>query len=337
MSKQDMTYAIKNKKLVHISEVESGLKCNCICPGCGAVLIARKGTKVKHHFAHKSTIECEYGYQTSIHLLAKEIISKVHEFVIPELYFSFPESGKRELIDESRTVKVQEVILEKKVSDIIPDILLITDIGKIIVEIFVTHEIDELKLEKLKKINIPTIEIDLSKIERNITEELLTNVLLEESNKKWIYHGKRGIVHGKFLSYAQVLETRKYKGGCYVDYCPLRIKVWDGIPYASVFHDCEECDFCFDYCEPDEYGYYKKIICSGKSKVTTMKDFELTYEERAAYYKEKAENDEMDLIVNGICPRCGHNLIIRNGRYGEFFGCSQYPKCKFTFGYKKMK
>ena len=68
-----------------------------------------------------------------------------------------------------------------------------------------------------------------------------------------------------------------------------------------------------------------------------MKDFELTYEERAAYYKEKAENDEMDLIVNGICPRCGHNLIIRNGRYGEFFGCSQYPKCKFTFSYKKMK
>ena len=152
MSTQDMTYAIKNKKLVHISEVESGFKCNCICSGCGAVLIARKGTKVKHHFAHKSTIECEYGNQTSIHLLAKEIISKVHEFVIPELYFTFPESGKRELIDESRTVKVQEVILGKKVSDIIPDILLITDIGKIIVEIFVTHEIDEFKLEKLKKL-----------------------------------------------------------------------------------------------------------------------------------------------------------------------------------------
>ncbi len=31
------------------------------------------------------------------------------------------------------------------------------------------------------------------------------------------------------------------------------------------------------------------------------------------------------------CPRCqiGH-LIKRKGQYGEFWGCSQYPKCKYT-------
>ena len=32
----------------------------------------------------------------------------------------------------------------------------------------------------------------------------------------------------------------------------------------------------------------------------------------------------------GICPRCGGNLVLRNGKYGEFWGCSNYPKCKFT-------
>lgn len=31
----------------------------------------------------------------------------------------------------------------------------------------------------------------------------------------------------------------------------------------------------------------------------------------------------------GICPRCGGNLVLRNGKYGEFWGCSNYPKCKF--------
>ena len=36
------------------------------------------------------------------------------------------------------------------------------------------------------------------------------------------------------------------------------------------------------------------------------------------------------LIQQGICPRCGHNLILRNGKYGSFFGCSNYPNCKFT-------
>lgn len=34
-------------------------------------------------------------------------------------------------------------------------------------------------------------------------------------------------------------------------------------------------------------------------------------------------------INNGICPRCGGHLILRHGKYGNFYGCSNYPKCKF--------
>lgn len=30
------------------------------------------------------------------------------------------------------------------------------------------------------------------------------------------------------------------------------------------------------------------------------------------------------------CPFCGSELVLRNGKYGQFFGCSTYPKCKFT-------
>ena len=36
------------------------------------------------------------------------------------------------------------------------------------------------------------------------------------------------------------------------------------------------------------------------------------------------------LMQQGICPRCGYNLVLRNGKYGNFFGCSNYPKCRFT-------
>lgn len=31
-----------------------------------------------------------------------------------------------------------------------------------------------------------------------------------------------------------------------------------------------------------------------------------------------------------ICPRCGGNLVVRKGQYGKFYGCSNYPKCKYT-------
>lgn len=35
-------------------------------------------------------------------------------------------------------------------------------------------------------------------------------------------------------------------------------------------------------------------------------------------------------VDNMICPRCGAKLIRRIGKYGEFIGCSNYPKCRFT-------
>ncbi|MGC9517026.1 MAG: DNA topoisomerase I [Methanomicrobiales archaeon] len=34
--------------------------------------------------------------------------------------------------------------------------------------------------------------------------------------------------------------------------------------------------------------------------------------------------------VVGKCPECGNDLIKRSGRYGEFIGCSGFPKCRFT-------
>ncbi|MGN0482533.1 MAG: exonuclease domain-containing protein [Lachnospiraceae bacterium] len=31
-----------------------------------------------------------------------------------------------------------------------------------------------------------------------------------------------------------------------------------------------------------------------------------------------------------ICPKCGGLLVKRNGKFGEFYGCSNYPICRFT-------
>ena len=30
-----------------------------------------------------------------------------------------------------------------------------------------------------------------------------------------------------------------------------------------------------------------------------------------------------------ICPDCGSALVIRNGKFGEFVACSNYPTCKY--------
>lgn len=35
-------------------------------------------------------------------------------------------------------------------------------------------------------------------------------------------------------------------------------------------------------------------------------------------------------IKNNICPRCGGTIVEKKGKYGKFWGCSNYPNCKFT-------
>ena len=37
-----------------------------------------------------------------------------------------------------------------------------------------------------------------------------------------------------------------------------------------------------------------------------------------------------DQILDEKCPRCGSNLVIKQGRYGEFTACTKYPECKYV-------
>ncbi len=44
---------------------------------------------------------------------------------------------------------------------------------------------------------------------------------------------------------------------------------------------------------------------------------------------EKAEAAQPEVVEGRTCPKCDSPLIIRQGRYGKFIGCSAYPKCKY--------
>lgn len=46
----------------------------------------------------------------------------------------------------------------------------------------------------------------------------------------------------------------------------------------------------------------------------------------------KAEHIEQAKRVKAgeVCPRCGGELVKRRGRYGEFLGCTNYPRCRYT-------
>src|SRR5574344_328865 len=55
--------------------------------------------------------------------------------------------------------------------------------------------------------------------------------------------------------------------------------------------------------------------------------------------KEHVENIKQNVIQKEIkkakliCPRCNSELKLRNGKNGKFYGCSNYPYCRFTMSY----
>ena len=268
MKKQHLQYGIKDNKLVHISEVEKGLECNCICPACKSKLIAKKENKVIHHFAHYNADECEYGYQTALHLAAKEILFNAKEMIIPSLFLKFPYTNRSsiKIFDEQR-ITIDNIELEKTYNDIVPDIVVYSHGSKFFVEIYVTHAIDDVKLEKIKNAKVSTLEIDLSKIERDITHEDLKHYLIDSCKEKyWKYNINTEIWMKRFKDIADKKTNISRGMAQHIDYCPINIRNYRGKSYANFIDDCLYCDYLVG-------NEIDGILCTGKKRISTKEDY----------------------------------------------------------------
>lgn len=313
-----MIYALKNSELVHVSEVTSGLKCECFCPACNAKLVAKKGEKVIHHFAHYQSEECKYGYETSLHLAAKQMIAEAKKFIIPAVYLNFPSSGKKRLlIYEVKEIEISEAFLEQREGNIIPDIVILHKNKKIFIEIYVTHAIDESKLLKVKDCDISTNEIDLSDYKRSITKEELEKVIFEDTEKKkWIYNSFENGLLKKFMSVSKPtpINSEGFVYDCLVNQRTPKGKY-------DVIYGCYCCNYCISF-------NANESLCSAEAFITTIDDFHKTIEERRAFYHNQRED-----FSKRKCPSCGLKLVERTGKFGDFIGCSQYPHCSYTANY----
>ncbi len=45
--------------------------------------------------------------------------------------------------------------------------------------------------------------------------------------------------------------------------------------------------------------------------------------------KEKVKK-EKESIQQKACPKCKWELSLKTGKYGSFYGCSNFPKCRYT-------
>lgn len=201
-----LPYGLRDGIMHHISMVPNGKACHCVCAVCKTPLIARNNqhNKKAWHFAHDKLTECKYAAQTALHLAAKEIIENSKKFRIPHLGCTlgfhtddsyYKNGGWGVLYDstytfmEAKTIPIKKVYLEKKVDAIIPDIIIEVGNKKLFVEIYVTHPIDDVKLQKIRGLGISTIEINLSTYEGDLSPESLKRLIISSTEyKTWAYN-----------------------------------------------------------------------------------------------------------------------------------------------------
>jgi len=167
----------------HISEVDKGEKSGCYCIDCDGILIARKGKKQTHHFQHKSMVSCSGGSpETVLHALGKQIINE----------------NKRILLSNKTYFDYSETILEKRIVDFQPDAIVKNSQNKQwLIEIAVTHYVDDEKKEKIIRENENCIEIALKPELINGEQTIIINEVLNNPRNRKIINDVENIIERK--------------------------------------------------------------------------------------------------------------------------------------------
>jgi len=76
-------------------------------------------------------------------------------------------------------------------------------------------------------------------------------------------------------------------------------------------------------------------VASGDEEwVDVIGEFYGPFSHRLEHAEEEMPEKKAELQkVGRECPKCGHDLIIRWGRYGKFISCSNFPDCRYTEPY----
>ncbi len=92
------------------------------------------------------------------------------------------------------------------------------------------------------------------------------------------------------------------------------LKMWQVVPYIKQYRDKVLSD--------DQLGFYRRRLLEVISTTESDRQQHLNNVNRNKERRDAA-------VASGKCPRCGGSLVLRTGKYGQFYGCSNYPRCNY--------
>lgn len=193
-------------------------------------------------------ISADLKRETLLHIKAKEILEREKRICLP----SFDMEAKTVLPNGSvltknkilsgHVAKLESVTLEKRIGRIRPDVVANAIASgewldeQILIEITVTNTITEERIERIRRENIPALEIDISRMGGVVTEAEFTQLIVEElAGKRWLFHPRvereRSLLEAELADEAaKVIEQERF----YSDVITTPVSEWARLYLESV-------------------------------------------------------------------------------------------------------
>lgn len=268
MREPKLTFGDRDDMLVHVSEVDSGLRCGCTCPACGEPLIARNGKRKVHHFGHKPGADCTSAVETALHRAAKQVLVDAGYLRIPPVEVQFESYKESWSIHPEQTIQFDAVHPEQRHGEVIPD--LTVDVGdrRLFVEIVVTHDIDENKEKALRGMDVSVLAIDLSSVARAASLEEIRKLVVDGvESKRWVINVRADEVRRQAVALGRFLPPIQRGMATHVDGCPSPYaRKYKGKAYANILRDCLDCGYNVE-------GGFPGVTCLGFEQILSYEDF----------------------------------------------------------------
>ena len=243
MAQYEYGNRVLDGKTVEINEVPRSLRKTpewaCTCPVCGDPFVAAMGKRIDPYFRHKNkrldyVCDIQHVNQTGLHKRAKEVIQEAQRFHLPAYTIDRDEIDlgnlpayivkalpEQYVYRRARWIRCHKVELEKRISDIVPDVVAYTPEGEYLIEICVTNPVSDEKIAKAEKIGLPLLEVDLSDLKGEpISEEDLRKAVIDSCDRtEWRYYPDREkaleaarefyLNHNKVTEYKRQQELRR--------------------------------------------------------------------------------------------------------------------------------
>lgn len=196
MRENKIPFGERDGTLFRAFDVENGLRCNCICPGCRQPLnAANNGEKVVPHFRHAQSNDCTTGFREGVRRAAVALIAQHKQLLLPAF------------LDMARFATASGRMLEEKVE--LPPVAVTADSverfveldglrghailhlsgRQLIVRIKMSSRMEHGRYHQLQALEHSSMEIDLQRLtleQINDADSFMHVVLQDPSNRSWI-------------------------------------------------------------------------------------------------------------------------------------------------------